>query len=413
MDRTYGDKLNPYRQPKVQNALRAKHLHHRISHNPSSAKPNETLYVRLPKLHENILFVPGSIYLTCDIVLSGHDNNYLVNNVSRALIRKFVVKIGGEIVFDLNNYNMFMTYKDLWMNKNQRQNMIYQGIGGTNIRKLRSDAKDAVKTNVNENTLKDTYGTRYMIPLDIEILTCHSPLYNYALYSDIILEITLADKKDVILSSNVEGWGYTLSNICLEYDTIENEMLSRSVEQIYQSGYVFLYDFIQHFKTINVDDTIINENINLPKKSLKGVLFLFRAAYNDGAIDNEEFQNPKINDISITIEGISNQIYAQHVKPCDFWVEAKKYFYSEDMKVDNISDVDVSTYYGSKFGLWLDFRTIDTHQLHNSGLRLNNSKDGIAISMKRENKRVYECHIFVVSDSQISIQNKQIISFQQ
>lgn len=52
----------------------------------SEANPGEKLYVSVPKLNENEVIVPGSLYLPFNIDLNGgHADNVLVQNVSRAL----------------------------------------------------------------------------------------------------------------------------------------------------------------------------------------------------------------------------------------------------------------------------------------------------------------------------------------
>ena len=52
----------------------------------SEANPGEKLYVSVPKLNENGVIVPGSLYLPFNIDLNGgHADNVLVQNVSRAL----------------------------------------------------------------------------------------------------------------------------------------------------------------------------------------------------------------------------------------------------------------------------------------------------------------------------------------
>ena len=322
----YGDKLNPYRLEKVQNALRGTKTHHVITHNPSSISPNETLYVRLPKLKKDMLFVPDSIYLSGDLEIKGDAGNYVGDNVGRNLIRKLVVKIGGEIVYDLSNYNIFMKYKDLWLTKEQRENRIFQGIQSSKLRKVRSGIE--VTDSTNEKLLYTIFGKKYKIPLDLEILTQHAPLYTYALHSDIIIEITFVDEAYPIVSSKKDDINYQLNNICLEYDTIENEMLANTVESLYNQGYVFMYDFVQLFKTMKLtpEQTIVNENINLPKKSIKGILLVF--------YKNHEFGNPYIKKIEITIEGISNKIFSQHMRHLDHYEEAKKYFLDENRKED-------------------------------------------------------------------------------
>ena len=51
----------------------------RITFNPSEAGPGKILNVRMPKLNNNEVIVPGSLALRFDIDLSGgHANNFLV-----------------------------------------------------------------------------------------------------------------------------------------------------------------------------------------------------------------------------------------------------------------------------------------------------------------------------------------------
>ena len=79
--------LLPSHSEKVLGAMKAERTVKRITFNPTSANPGETLYVSVPKLAENEVIVPGSLALVFDInlkVTGAHANNYLVQNVSRA-----------------------------------------------------------------------------------------------------------------------------------------------------------------------------------------------------------------------------------------------------------------------------------------------------------------------------------------
>ena len=78
-------------------AIKAPRTVKRITFNPSEADPGDTLNVYIPKLNENEneVLVPNSLALVFNISLSGHANNYLVQNVSRALVDKLIVKFGG------------------------------------------------------------------------------------------------------------------------------------------------------------------------------------------------------------------------------------------------------------------------------------------------------------------------------
>ena len=70
----------------------------RITLTPSEASPDETLYVDMPKLADNVVLVPGSVYLTFDLNVTGHANNTLVNNVGKNLVKRQRVLFGGEVL---------------------------------------------------------------------------------------------------------------------------------------------------------------------------------------------------------------------------------------------------------------------------------------------------------------------------
>ena len=93
--------LLPSHSEKVLGAMKAERTVKRITFNPTSANPGETLYVSVPKLADNEVIVPGSLALVFDInlkVTGAHANNHLVQNVSRALVEKLVVKFASTIV---------------------------------------------------------------------------------------------------------------------------------------------------------------------------------------------------------------------------------------------------------------------------------------------------------------------------
>ena len=114
----------------------------RITLTPSEASPNETLYVDIPKLADNIFIVPESVYLTFVLNVTGHANNTLVNNVGRNLVKRQRVLFGGEVLQDTLDYDLFQTYHDLHLSKEARDDMLRYGVSSENTRKLRTDAGD-------------------------------------------------------------------------------------------------------------------------------------------------------------------------------------------------------------------------------------------------------------------------------
>ena len=53
--------------------------------------------------------------------------------------------------------------------------------------------------------------------------------------------------------------------------------------------------------------TLVNKTIDLPRKSMKAVVLLFR---NKTIINSEEYVYPNIESVKVTIEGIPNSVYS-------------------------------------------------------------------------------------------------------
>ena len=115
----------------------------RIAFNPSTANPGDVLYVTVPKLAQDVVMVPGTLALVFDIDLTGgHANNYLVQNVSRALVSRLTVTFGGTPVQDTNGYDIFKTFEDLFLSVYERDEMLMEGIHSTKLSKIRSNSGD-------------------------------------------------------------------------------------------------------------------------------------------------------------------------------------------------------------------------------------------------------------------------------
>lgn len=411
MASTYGKHLNPSRQSRTPLGVKADRHHEVITHNPSSVSPGETLYVRIPKLQVNTLLVPGSLKLTFDLTKEGPANNFFVNNASRNLAARIVDKLGGEILSDLNYSFVYQTYKDLWLTEKQRMNMVLEGIGSKNLRKLRANAGDALKTNATENKLDNVFKSRHCIPIDFELYTDHGPFYPFAVNEDFVREITFNEMKYVV-NGAVDKWGYSVRNIALEYDTVQSEELARQVEADLSAGVSYLYDYVTFFRTQATGNSkIINVNVNVPRRSMKGLLIFFQEEFDDGSYDSEStsFQNPDVTNVDVTIEGISHKVFKQGLKPYQQWDEIKRHCMPEDLKGTENSHIDATSFFaGDKFGLWVDLRSTEDNSLHGSGLRLVNTKDGVQLAMTRSSTEEYTMYIFVVADAQVNIQNNQL-----
>ena len=174
--------------------MKAERTVNRIRFDRNEAKPSETLYVSVPKLNRHEVIVPGSLFLVFDIDLSGgHANNFLVQNVSRALVDRLVVKFAGTTIQDTVGYDIYKIFEDLFLSVEARQNMLLEGLQSVDLCKIRSNAGDKKSSGVDtENKLTAVYKNKYRIHLDHQILTDHGIFYPQALYNDLIFEVTFA-----------------------------------------------------------------------------------------------------------------------------------------------------------------------------------------------------------------------------
>ena len=243
--------LLPSHSKKVLGAMKAERTVKRITFNPTSANPGETLYVHVPKLDDNVVIVPGSLALVFDInlkVTGAHANNYLVQNVSRALVDKFKVKFAATTVQETDGYDIYKIFEDLFIPLHERANMLSEGIQSLDLCRIRSGAGDKKTSGVDaENALNAVYGTKYRINLDHPILTDHGVFYPQALYNDLVFELTLAPAGQVVKGDPTK-LGYELKDIELEYEVIRSKTLADEAASTYNSGKEFAYDLVMRVK---------------------------------------------------------------------------------------------------------------------------------------------------------------------
>ena len=421
-----GDKLNPQRSYRKGFALKGLHQHIIKTNNPSTISPDELLTVNFPDLKENQVIIPSTTKLTFNISLVGKDlNRTLVGNLGRNIIRKIVVKLEGNEIINIDNYDILYSYYDCWKCKTERLSAVFQGIvedGGQteNAIKHRINSGDKAN-NVKDQMVASIFNNRFCTPLDFEILESSLPLYQYGLGSRLTYELTFANYSDVIKSMDTDAT-YTISNISLEFDTIINASLASQIRTEYMKSSI-LYDRILRARIIQLDksDTSFSVDINSPSKSLKGVLLIFtqERSATKFACDTEEFFNPKITKVEVTEEGVPNELYAQDMEYRHQYNEIIKHFAEGRLKevgaIHNelqLHNINIASYYTDKYALWLDFRTIDDNRLHGSGRRLENTSEGIRlqITKKAESAGKLSCYLYIFQDAQINISDAQFLN---
>ena len=131
-------KNNPNFEKKSSNALKADRAIHRVTFHPNRASPSEVIRVPVPKLGNGVVPVPRSLSLIFDLAVSGHANDYIVNNVSRAHVDRLTVKFAGEIAQDTDGYDLIKLCEDLFLTKNERASMFREGIQSDDLSKIRA-----------------------------------------------------------------------------------------------------------------------------------------------------------------------------------------------------------------------------------------------------------------------------------
>ena len=351
------------------------------TNNPSAIGPGELLTVRFPDLKENQVIIPGTTKLTFNITLAGTDvNKSPVGNLGRNIIRKLIVKLEGNEIISIDDYNILYSYYDCWKCTTERHNTVFQGIVEAdsqtkNAIKHRTNAGDKAN-NAKDQTVASIYDNRFCIPLDFEILESSLSLYQYGLGSHLTYELTFADYSDVIKATDPDAT-YTISNISLEFDTIINASLASQIRTEYMESSI-LYERILKAQIIplNKFDKSFSVDINSPSKSLKSVLLIFtqERSATKVARDTEEFYNPKITKVEVTVEGVPNELYSQNMEYRHYCDEIVKHFAEGQLKEAGaiqkdlqLHNVNIASYYTDKYALWLDFRTIDDNRLQGSG----------------------------------------------
>ena len=110
---------------------------------------------------------------------------------------------------------------------------------------------------------------------------------------------------------------------------------------------------------------------------------------------------------SVIVNGIPNKVYSQGMETRDTWEEVLKRFGKEN-SVMNAADF----YTRDVFALFIDLRIMRDNDLHESGLKLVNMKEGVQLAINRKVSGLgnVKCHIFIPLDAQLNIINRELES---
>jgi len=291
--------------------------------------------------------------------------------------------------------------------------MILEGIQSEDLCKIRSGAGDKKTSGVDaEEKLAEVFEKKYRIRLDHQILTSNGVFYPYALYNHLSFELTLAPASAVVKGSDENKVKYKLANIQLEYEMLNSPFLAGEAEREYTTGKEFPYTHVQRpqrqvFKKDT--DTLINIKVDSQRRSMKAILILFTESYTAGERDSEKYIFPDLTKVKVTINGKPTMLYSEGIEAKDMWEEVERFFVKEKNKTENMNLTKFYT--GNMFGLLIDLRSVRNQEMHGSGTRIMNSTEGVQLEIDREAKGSgnVNYHVFVISDSQLNIMNRQFV----
>ena len=246
----------------------------------------------------------------------------------------------------------------------------------------------ALTVTIQESAIKKTFDKRFAIPLDFRFFK--HPVYPYGLKEDLIVRVELNSSEKVILCTGETNAKYKLPEISLEYDAIFDETYATNIDEMYAATTSIPYIKVIsiHYQALSKKDTTWKIDVNnISVCSLQGLLQLFRDKRDDFVNKNEEFYNPSIKNILVTINGMPHQLFAARLQARDIYPELKKYVTWEDFLT-------------TKFGLWIDTHSSTNNTLHGSSRAVE--KSGVLLQIEKAPETSggdLRCYVFNLEDA--------------
>ena len=355
--------------------------------------------------------IPSSLKFTGK-VKNKDTKSWFLNNISALLQKDIQVRFGKIDCYHNSHESEFLLHKDLWDTDKNRKARVDEGIGSENYRKILcgddTGAKTGDTTKVNEATLADLYGGELVIPVG-RMLNNQEVFAPRALHSDFEVEITFPKAEDVMVAQSSQSVaGYTFEELKLRYKKIISPELYQMAEQSYISGKTLPFKVIDRFEVDKAywkkDSTLVNMQVNIPRRSLTAIIMLFR----DDAKDSEKFFYPNIEDVKITIDGSTNKVFSGGsggIGKTGMYKAARDFFLDHTEEVITPEDF----YCKNHFALVLDLRVVNDHNVISGGKQILNTQDRISIEIeKKATAKDLTCYMFVVSDGLINITDKTV-----
>ena len=102
--------------------------------------------------------------------------------------------------------------------------------------------------------------------------------------------------------------------------------------------------------------------------------------------------------------------FEQYDEACKYFTEGRL---ANDAQAQlQLYDISLGEYLVNKYALWLNFRTIDENELHQTCRRIENASEGITLQMekKMEMAGALSAYIYLIMDAQLNIQSGAYVS---
>ena len=358
---------------------------------PSTVKAGELLTVRLPHLRNDFCAVPSSVNVAFNFKVDGTKAT-CVNNLSKALVKKFSVKYGNKEIYENTNENTYSLFRDLWQTNEERQRKRSSGIMTELIRKKFSEDNTYVNNAAVEGLYKIFCSTiRIQLGQILDNCGLFAPC---ALREEFEFEMRLASNEDIFVSRGEKGvvGSYELTNVRLEYEMIENKGLVDEIVNLYDGEHTLAFEDVMFYRreTWIANSTIQNmyPHESVTSKS-KRIVCLFKT----DSQCSENFEYPKIERVNITSDGVPGAVYNHGIPKDKLFLEACRLFGNKG--------VTESTFYlGSQFGLVVDLRSTAHKFLFGNGKTMSKKKESqITIEIKKKaTTNDVTCYVYLVSD---------------
>ena len=138
--------------------------------------------------------------------------------------------------------------------------------------------------------------------------------------------------------------------------------------------------------------TLVNETINVPRKSIKAIVMLFT---NKTKTSSEEYVYPNIDKVKVTIKGVPNSVYSQGIPKTRLFEEAKRVFVDRDLsgKYGELAGQTLTGFFKlNKFALVVDLRTVNDFKFYGNGAKILNTQFGFW-SRSPNVRRLLMCYV--------------------